>query len=219
MKFINNLRYLFAIPKSMYVNLRLLPFLQAIKLPIIVSNKTKLSSLKGNVYLKRVKTGIVRIGFGSIKLIDYNYNRTILHIDGSIEFDGKCKIGQGSRIEVQKNGILKFGNNFIISGGAKIICSDLISFGDSCLVSWDTLFMDTDQHDILDNKCEIINHDQKIIIGEKVWVGTRSTILKGSTIPKGCIIGAASLISSKYVIPNTILAGVPAKVIKENITW
>ncbi|MCK9473615.1 hypothetical protein, partial [Sulfurimonas sp.] len=86
-------RYLFGLPKSIYVNFRLLPFSQAIKLPIIVSNKTKLISLNGKVNLAKVKTGIIRIGFGGTEHIDYKYSRTILKIDGIVNFKSRVKIG------------------------------------------------------------------------------------------------------------------------------
>jgi hypothetical protein len=61
-------RYLGGIPKSIYVNFRLLPFKQAIKMPIIVSRKTTLSSLSGSVSLDKLKTGSIRIGFGNVEL-------------------------------------------------------------------------------------------------------------------------------------------------------
>jgi hypothetical protein len=49
------IRYIGGLPKSIYVNFRLLPFIQAIKLPIIVSRKTLLSSLSGKVTLDKPK--------------------------------------------------------------------------------------------------------------------------------------------------------------------
>ena len=60
------IRYASALPKSIYVNFRLLPPHQAIKLPIMVSRKTKLRSLSGKAHLK---TGIVRIGFGGTDML------------------------------------------------------------------------------------------------------------------------------------------------------
>ena len=62
-KFVKLIRYVSGIPKSIYVNFRVLPFEQAIYLPIMVSRKTKLQSLSGKVTLGKVKTGIIRIGF------------------------------------------------------------------------------------------------------------------------------------------------------------
>jgi acetyltransferase-like isoleucine patch superfamily enzyme len=53
-------------------------------------------------------------------------------------------------------------------------------------------------------------------IEDDVWIGTRATILDGITIGKGSIIAAGSIVN-KDVPPYSIVAGVPAKVIKSRI--
>jgi acetyltransferase-like isoleucine patch superfamily enzyme len=211
------LRYLGGIPKSIYVNFRLLPFKDAIKLPIFVSRKTILSSLRGSVSLAKIKTGIVRIGFGNVELLDYKYQRTILHISGHIHFKGKCKIGLGSRIMVY--GDLKLGDAFLISGNGTIICAHKIEIGDNSSLAWEGLLMDTDEHRIYDQDKNIINPNEAIYIGNDVWIAARSMLLKGSGIPNGCIVGANSLVTKKFSIEKAIIAGNPAKIIKHDVTW
>jgi len=218
-KTVNILHYLAGLPKSIYVNFRLLPFKDAVKLPIIVSRKTKLSCLNGKVNLEKNRTGIIRIGFGNVRLVDFAYERTILHIEGTVTFQGKCKIGKASKIEVGKKGMLVIGENFLISAKSKLICHKQITIGKDCVFAWDSLIMDTDYHEIYDHDSNIINEDKAITIGNKVWIGTRSTVLKGASIPDNTIIAANSLITKAYHTTDTILAGSPAKIIKENITW
>ncbi len=219
MKLLTNIRYILGIPKSIYVNFKLLPFSQAIRLPIIVSHKTKCTSLKGKVVLRKIKPGIVRIGFGSIKLIDFSYERTILHIDGTVEFNGKCKIGRASRIEVTSNGHLSFGDRFIVSGGCKIICAHRIKLGANSLYGWETLIMDTDYHKIYNNHGNRINEDRPIELEDKVWLGARAVVLKGSKISSGSIVAAGSIVAGQYLTPNVLLAGNPAKIVKTDISW
>lgn len=120
-KLIKLLRYAAGIPKSIYVNFRLLPFKEAIFLPIIVSTRTQLVSLEGKVKLKNIKPGIVRIGFTGADTIDYSYNRTILRVDGLLTLEGKTKIAKSSKLIVY--GELTLGKNFITTGDATIICS------------------------------------------------------------------------------------------------
>ncbi len=218
-KLTNILHYLAGIHKSIYVNFRLLSFKDAIKLPIIVSRKTKISCLSGKVILHKNRTGIVRIGFGNVKLVDFAYERTILHLEGTIHFRGKCKIGKASKIEVGKNGYLDIGENFITSAKSKIICHKYIIIGKNSTFAWDSLIMDTDYHDIYNVDGGLINADKEIYIGEKVWIGTRSSILKGSVIPNNCIVAANALIAKEYHLENSILAGNPAKLIKKDIFW
>ena len=44
-------------------------------------------------------------------------------------------------------------------------------------------------------------------------------ILKGVTIGDNCIIGAGSIVTKPFDKGNVIIAGVPAKIVKENINW
>lgn len=55
---------------------------------------------------------------------------------------------------------------------------------------------------------------KKVIIKDDVWIGSNVIILPGVTIESGAIIGAGSVVT-KDVLKNTIVAGSPAKVIKE----
>jgi len=210
-------RYIGGLPKSIYVNFRLLPFIQAIKLPIIVSRKTLLSSLSGKVTLNKVKTGIIRIGFGNVDLLDYKYQRTILHISGHVHFNGKCKIGLGSRFMVYGN--LTAGEGFLLSGNGTILCNHKITIGKNSSMAWESIIMDTDEHPIYDKEKNTINPDKEIYIGDNVWIGARSMLLKGSSVSHGCIVGANSLLTKKFDIEKAIIAGNPAKILKEDVTW
>lgn len=51
-------------------------------------------------------------------------------------------------------------------------------------------------------------------IGKNVWIGSRSVILPGVTIGDGAIVAAGTVVT-KDVPANTVVGGVPAKVIKE----
>lgn len=216
-KIVNLIRYIAGIPKSIYVNFRVLPFSQAIWLPIIVSRKTKLQSLSGNVILKKVKTGMIRIGFGNMEMLDYRYHRTILLIDGTIEFAGKAKIGMGTRLMVYGNLVL--GTNFLISGDGTIICAEKIIVGDNSTMAWESIIMDTDHHQIFNAQGDHINPNEPVEIGQNVWIGARSFILKGCRIPDGCIVGANTLLTKSFEDEKVIIAGSPARVVKQNVSW
>ncbi|EFI14399.1 MULTISPECIES: DapH/DapD/GlmU-related protein [Bacteroides] len=56
------------------------------------------------------------------------------------------------------------------------------------------------------------------MIHDNVWIGTRATILKGVTIGEGAIVAAGAVVT-KNVPPHTLVGGVPAKIIKEKISY
>ncbi|MBA4695807.1 MAG: CatB-related O-acetyltransferase [Legionella sp.] len=57
----------------------------------------------------------------------------------------------------------------------------------------------------------------KIVIENDVWIGANATILKGVTIGEGAIVAAGSVVT-KSVPPYAIVAGVPARIVKQRFT-
>lgn len=199
-------------------NFHYFPFSTAIRFPVFVSRQTKLSFRRGEVVLNSVKTGVVKIGFGGVGIFDRSRSRTIWEVAGKVIFHGKCNMGHGSRVSVNKTGVLEFGDKFVISAESAIVCSKHISFGDGCLLSWDILVMDTDFHNIYSSDGTCVNAPAEIIIGDNVWVGCRATIMKGVVIAPGSIIGAGAVITKSCSSSNSIYAG-HNKFIKTDVRW
>ncbi|NCC60699.1 MAG: acyltransferase, partial [Verrucomicrobiae bacterium] len=55
-----------------------------------------------------------------------------------------------------------------------------------------------------------------IRIGDGCFIGANSIILKGTELGKNCVVGAGSVVCGKFP-DNVIIAGNPAKVLKENV--
>jgi maltose O-acetyltransferase len=53
-----------------------------------------------------------------------------------------------------------------------------------------------------------------IVIGDGVWIASRVTVLPGVSIGKGSVVAAGALVS-RDVPPNTLVAGVPARFIRD----
>ena len=58
---------------------------------------------------------------------------------------------------------------------------------------------------------------QGIKIGNDCWIGAKVTILDGVKVGDGCIIAAGSVLTKGEYPDNSIIAGIPAKVIKRRI--
>lgn len=87
------------LPKSIYFNFRQLPFKEAIKLPVMVSWRTKFKSLKGKVQIDSpIKTAMVRIGMDGSGTAFYQpvviENNGILIFQKGVQFGGGGKSAQ-----------------------------------------------------------------------------------------------------------------------------
>lgn len=210
---------LLGLHKSIYFNLKYFKIKDAIKLPVLLSGNVELKSIKGCVELGRVKTGVVRIGFGDVGIFDKKHKTIIQFLPNSeIKFKGKAGIGHGSSLSV--SGKLYLGDNFLITAESKIIARKKIIFGDNVLVSWDVIVMDSDFHSIYGSHGEILNESKDVIVGDNVWIGCRVMILKGTVVGGGNVIAAGSKIAGNVDIDNVILANdASVKVLKTNILW
>ena len=71
----------------------------------------------------------------------------------------------------------------------------------------------TENHHTNPNKRRFLK-SEPIVIGENVWIGASATILANTHIGDNSIIAAGAVVT-KDVPANRIVAGVPAKVVKE----
>ena len=100
-----------------------------------------------------------------------------------------------------------------------------ISIGENCMFAFNTFLFNTDAHPIINKETnQIINKVKNMKIGNHVWIGANVNILKNSIIPDDSIIGLGSVVSGDYSQKGSgkwgyIIAGNPAKIIRDNITW
>lgn len=209
------LKLLFGFPKTIYLNFKLLPLFDAVKLPICVTYNTKIRVMGGQAIVKgKISPFMIRIGFHECSECN-STDTTLLQIRGKLVFDGEAHIGRGSKIIVHNDAILELGDNFAISSSSTISCYKHIKFGKDIQFSWDCLVMDSDMHAIIDENGKRMNQDKEIIFEDRVWIGNGCMILKGTHVPNNCVIGARSVIVGCKFDDHTIIVGNPAKSIKK----
>ena len=87
-----------------------------------------------------------------------------------------------------------------------------IFIGDRCLIGQSVVFATLNHGEHPNDRGDLI--PKPIHIGNDVWIGSNSTILPGVTIGDGSIIAAGAVVS-KDVEENSIVGGVPAKLIRK----
>lgn len=208
--------------KTLYFNFHYFPFKVAIKMPVFICRRTKLYLTRGRIVIDApVSTGMFKFGLHAVGTQDMYYQRSVWDVSGTLIITGKADIGRGCKISIGRDGILKLGENFTITGGTTLICQKEITFGDNCLLSWDILIMDTDFHRVINDRGNAINPDKAICIGNHVWIGCRNTILKGVTIADNTIISANSLITKSFRKGNCVIGGHGrnADILKDGVNW
>lgn len=131
----------------------------------------------------------------------------------TLRFRGDAVLGDGTKILLGPGASVDIGHGTGFDGDLRVISVSSISIGSGCTVAWDVLIMDTDFHQI-DGR----NSDLPVVIGDRVWIGAGAKILKGVTIGDGAVIGADSVVTSD-VKAGTIVAGNPARVLREDVSW
>ncbi len=111
---------------------------------------------------------------------------------------------------------LKIGDNVSIHPMCYIEAYGGIVIGNDVSIAHSVTIMSV-SHGFSDLKTNIKDQEliaQPITINNDIWIGAKATILGNVIVESGSIIGASALVN-KNVEDNTIVAGVPAKVIKK----
>lgn len=215
------IQVLLGLPKSIMFNMHYFGF-KGIRLPVLVSSKTKLQKLKGEVAIKTpYKMGMIKLGFQAPEMYDDSKLSFVWVNDGLIEFENTASIRNGSVI--RNYGHLIIGDKFHISAPSRIICYQYIQFGKEVLVGWDCEFADGDAHKIYDfediDKCIRKNTNRPILIGDKVWFSAHTKTLKGVTIGNDTVIAEGTVLSKSFKENNIVIGGNPPRILKKNIIW
>jgi acetyltransferase-like isoleucine patch superfamily enzyme len=110
-----------------------------------------------------------------------------------------------------RGGLLEIGDNVFINYGSSLVASTHVRIGNDSLIGTHVMVMDTDFHRVEDKAYD--TSGKPVILEERVWLGNRSMVLKGVTIGHDSVVAAGSVVTSD-VPPRSIVAGVPARVVR-----
>lgn len=154
-----------------------------------------------------------------VRVTIYGDNNTV--VVGPHKYHDDFRINIGTPDCHCDNCTVVIGNDFSCNGASMLLLEDntTVKFGNDCMLSDLISIWPSDTHTMTDLDGKITNIGKSIKIGNHVWIGQGATILKNTTIASNCIVGTRSVVGGKYTKSNCVIAGNPAKIVKENVNW
>ncbi|MBC7845818.1 MAG: acyltransferase [Flavobacterium sp.] len=176
------------------------------------------------VFLKKTK---IRINGKNNTIIIHPENRLyncLLHISGNnckIIIGKHCVLSHAELWIEDDGGKIEIGYRTTMEGG-HIAATEgqSITIGEDCMFSHRIEIRNGDSHAIYDEQSKLrINAAESILIGNHVWLSADAKILKGTVIGDNSIVATGAIVTGKCEELNAIYGGVPARKIKESISW
>lgn len=207
--------------KTLYFNFKKFPFATAKKLPVFFYGKVKFTSITGDIQIDgKIRKGM--IGFGQpYELNKAHKGNAEIFILGKLTFKGMFQFGKDCFVFVGENAICDLGNMASMASGGKLICTEKVVLGDYARFGAESQIIDTNFHDLIDTQTgEKIQKSAPVFIGNYNFISNRVSIMKGTQTPDFCTIASNSLCTKDYknLGENILIGGVPAKLIRNNIS-
>ena len=141
--------------------------------------------------------------------------RLKLGAHNGLGYHGAPRLGSGEMLIQPRTAAAEIlvGEGNWFSNNISIVANQRIEIGSGCQIGDFVAIYDCDFHELAPaTRNRSHGQTSPVTIGDNVWLGSRVMVLKGVTIGQNSVVGAASVVT-RSVPPNTIVAGVPAKVV------
>lgn len=165
---------------------------------------TKAGNRLANIWLEMVTYFLYMVSWCPIGIV-----RMIFYALFGVEFGSNSIINMRARMYDPRH--ISIGEDTIIGEGAVLDGRAELKIGSHVDMASEVMIYNA-EHDINDPTFKAI--DAPVTIEDYVFIGPRAIILPGVTVGKGAVIGAGAVVT-KDVAANSIVGGVPAKVIGE----
>lgn len=116
---------------------------------------------------------------------------------------------------------LSIGHSTSIEGLTVVLVGGKCHIGNDCMLSSKITIWANDSHRLMDADTGALLNDQPrgVFIGDHCWIGQGATFTKNAIIPANTVVGMQAVVTKSFREEFTVLAGNPAKVIKNRVKW
>lgn len=201
---------------TLRANMKLLPWSEGKRLPILIFGKTTLKI--GNSAHVDIKCPT---SFGLLWIGAQNYNdirkgaRNHISLQGNIELHGGVRFNYNTVLIIAAKGTLSLLGTNDINHDSSVLVRDKVTLCQGSSIGWNVQICDDAFH-YVDNNGVVGRKTRPIIIGREAWVGSFCKIGRGAYLPDYSILSMCSLLNKDFssVGTNLLIGGIPAKVIK-----
>ena len=146
-------------------------------------------------------------------IIRFDADDGVVLLEDSVQYRGIIRLGRECKV--------KLGKRLTVTERCYISCGEKtkVEVGEDCMFASYNQIRTDDAHPIFNiTTKERVNPSRSIFIGEHVWLGYEAVILGGAYIGSGSVVGMRSIANKTYH-SNTMIAGIPAKVVKNDVAW
>lgn len=161
-----------------------------------------------------------KIRSGASLILEDGVHINALSVHG-VQFGRNVSLGKGviivcTGVVKSKGTGLQVGDNSGIGAYSYIGCQGGIRIGSDVIIG-PGFMMFSENHNFLYKDIPIRlqgENRQGIVIGDNCWFGANVTVLDGVSVGSGCVVAAGTLLN-KSIPSNSIVAGIPGKIIKQ----
>lgn len=168
-------------------------------------------------YVLSVPARLKGMRLGAHSMLGPGYDFLEVRLRG-IELGKNVRIGRNAWMEITSvNGVIKIDDGTNIGRNCMLSSSSRIYIGKKCLLSYNVSIIDHDHNTMTLRESPMdsgLAEPHDINIEDNCFIGAHSFILKGVSLGTHCVVGANSVVTKSFPA-NSVIAGNPAKLLKE----
>ena len=206
---------------TLRLNFRLLPWRQALRLPIVVDGplRVEIGPEARLILPADAGRGIIRLG-SRHETYKAAAGRGQFSLFGTWKAEGPIRLGIDSCLYIHRGALLITGRGIYIARDSQVECAEAVTIGDHVLAG-EIYLCDSAGHSVTHGTV-VSPLTRPIHISAGCYLGYRTMVLRGAQIPPHCVVGSGAVCTRDFIRDypdgHLLLTGVPAQVRATDVT-